>query len=105
MSKQFIEDVEQALGPVLASYYGTDSCPRSLAYYTELGARIALMRFMRSQTSGANTASKLCGLSPQRIKSTIQYMGYDDFASLPQSKWVVDKIIYKRVDKNNKAVV
>lgn len=96
MSK-FIEDIEQALGPVLAQHFYSKSCPKNLSLYAQHAAKLATIRFIRSQTDSIVEAAKMLGTSRQQVLDGVQAMGYREFKAIPKDEWGVDKLFYKKV--------
>ncbi len=98
MSKKFIEDVEQALGPVLAKHFYAKSsdCPTNLRLFTQHAARLASVRFIRSQTNSVVEAAKLLGTDHKSITKDALAMGYSSFSAIPRDEWGIDKLFYKK---------
>jgi O-acetylhomoserine/O-acetylserine sulfhydrylase-like pyridoxal-dependent enzyme len=96
MSNDFIKDVEQALGPVLAKHFYSDKCPKALSVSAQHAAKLAVIRFLRSQTDSIVWAAKLAGTSHQAIMYGVKAMGYREFKSIPKDDWAVDKLFYKK---------
>lgn len=96
MSSSFVNDVEQALGPVLAQYFYSAKCPKNLSLYAQHAAKLATIRFIRSQTDSIVEASKMLGTSRQAIMDGVAAMGYTSFKAIPKDEWGVDKIFYKK---------
>ena len=95
MSK-FVEDVEQALGPVFAKHFYAKDGPKNLSLYAQHAAKLASIRFIRSQTDSIVEAAKLLGTSRQVIHDGMEAMGYKEFKAIPKDEWAVEKLFYKK---------
>lgn len=96
MSNDFIKDVEQALGPVLAKHFYSDKCPKALSVTAQHAAKLATIRFLRSQTDSIVWAAKLAGTSREVIDNGVKAMGYREFKAIPKDEWAIDKLFYKK---------
>jgi O-acetylhomoserine/O-acetylserine sulfhydrylase-like pyridoxal-dependent enzyme len=96
MSDDFIKDIEQALGPVLAKHFYSDNCPKALSISAQHAAKLAVIRFLRSQTDSVVWAAKLAGTSREVIDNGVKALGYREFKSIPKDEWAVDKLFYKK---------
>jgi hypothetical protein len=96
MSKSFIHDIEQALGPVLAQHFYSPQHPKNLSLYTQHAAKLATIRFIRSQTDSIIEAAEMLGTSRQAVMDGVRVMGYADFKSIPKDEWGVNKLFYKK---------
>jgi hypothetical protein len=96
VNKDFTQDVEQALGPVLAKHFYSDKCPKALSVSAQHAAKLAVIRFLRSQTDSIVWAAKLAGTSREVIDNGVKAMGYREFKAIPKDEWAVDKLFYKK---------
>jgi hypothetical protein len=96
MSNDLIKDVERALGPVLAKHFYSGKCPKNLSLYAQHAAKLASIRFIRSQADSLTEAAELLGTSRQAIMDGVKAMGYREFKVIPKDDWAVDKLFYKK---------
>lgn len=96
MTTKLIKDVEQALGPVLVEHFFSKNCPKNFSTYVQQAARLAAIRFIRSQTNSINEAAKLLGTSVAAVRSGTHLLGYKEFQAIPKDEWVGKQIFYKK---------
>lgn len=96
MSQKFLQDVEQALGPVLLEHFYSKKGPKNLLMYAQHAAKLAAVRFIRSQTGDSKEAAKMLGTSVQAISSCANIMGYSKFNDIPKDEWQSKTIFYKK---------